>query len=58
MTRIEILEANGIEMIISEDKKTRTFKKDGVEKEFHYQGRVSIEQMEKLFGKIKHSKRW
>jgi hypothetical protein len=58
MTRIEILEVNGIEMIISEDKKTRTLKKDGVEKKFHYQGRVSIEQMEKLFGKIKHSKRW
>ena len=58
MTRVEILEANGIKMLISNDRKKRAFKKGRKFIEFRYHQVVKIEAIEKLFGKIKYKKFW
>jgi hypothetical protein len=58
MTRIEILKANGIEMTISNDRKKRFLKNDVVSKEFAYNYDIKIDELESLFGEIKHYEYW
>jgi len=58
MTRVEILKANGIEMIISNDRKKRLLKNDVVAKEFPYNYNIKIDELENLFGEIEHSEYW
>jgi len=58
MTRIEILKANGIEMIVSKDRKKRAFKNNKVFKEFRFSQVVKIEQLEVLFGEIEFREFW
>ena len=58
MTRIEILKANNIEMIIGDDKKTRTLKNKYTSKSFYYGYNVNLKELEDIFGVIKFREFW
>ena len=60
MTRAEICEANGIRMNtrLAMEPKTRTFTKGEVSKTYPYLMNVTLSQMERDFGPLKHGEDW
>jgi len=58
MTRINILEANGIQMKISKDRKKRVLEKGYISKEFFYHYNIKIDELKSLFGEIAHEECW